>query len=91
MAWRAAAPGAWNEQHAPPVASDSHEVPYSHWYMGTSRTAGRPTSTATRSAAGSRTTLPGSAVGEPDGQELPVTGQDVQVPAGTRSFTVEYA
>ncbi|MEU6841895.1 hypothetical protein ABZ930_08495 [Streptomyces sp. NPDC046716] len=31
---RAVALGAWNEQHAFPVASDFHEVPDRHWYMG---------------------------------------------------------
>ncbi|WP_338702418.1 hypothetical protein V2W30_33950 [Streptomyces sp. Q6] len=31
---RAAALGAWNEQHAFPLASDFREVPDRHWYMG---------------------------------------------------------
>lgn len=31
---RAVALGAWNEQHAFPVASGFTEVPYRHWYMG---------------------------------------------------------
>lgn len=31
---RAVALGAWNEQHAFPVASDFREVPSRHWYMG---------------------------------------------------------
>ncbi|MEU6993874.1 hypothetical protein ABZ953_24865 [Streptomyces sp. NPDC046465] len=31
---RAVALGAWNEQHAFTVASDFHEVPSRHWYMG---------------------------------------------------------
>jgi hypothetical protein len=33
-AGRVAALGAWNEQHAFPVASDFAEVPYRPWYMG---------------------------------------------------------
>ncbi|GAA4058116.1 hypothetical protein GCM10022233_33410 [Streptomyces shaanxiensis] len=33
VAGRAVALGAWNEQHAFPVASDFGEVPYSRWYM----------------------------------------------------------
>ncbi|MEU6373000.1 hypothetical protein [Streptomyces sp. NPDC046909] len=33
-AGRAVALGAWNEQHAYPVASDFAEVPFSRWYMG---------------------------------------------------------
>ncbi|MEV7891310.1 hypothetical protein ACWD3I_30635 [Streptomyces sp. NPDC002817] len=33
-AGRAAALGAWNEQHAYPVASDFAEVPFGRWYMG---------------------------------------------------------
>ncbi|MFJ9038456.1 hypothetical protein ACIRF8_17910 [Streptomyces sp. NPDC102406] len=31
---RAVALGAWNEQHAFPIASDFREVPGRHWYMG---------------------------------------------------------
>ncbi|MEV3859046.1 hypothetical protein AB0J38_32615 [Streptomyces sp. NPDC050095] len=31
---RAVALGAWNEQHAFPIASDFREVPDRHWYMG---------------------------------------------------------
>jgi hypothetical protein len=31
---RAVALGAWNEQHAFTIASDFHEVPSRHWYMG---------------------------------------------------------
>ncbi|WP_394428963.1 glucosidase family protein [Streptomyces sp. SGAir0957] len=31
---RTVAPGAWNEQHAFPIASDFAEVPALHWYMG---------------------------------------------------------
>ncbi|WP_078868496.1 hypothetical protein [Streptomyces sp. NRRL B-1347] len=31
---RAVALGAWNEQHAFPIASDYGEVPHRHWYMG---------------------------------------------------------
>lgn len=34
VAERAVALGAWNEQHAFPIASDFREVPYSRWYMG---------------------------------------------------------
>ncbi|MEU5317416.1 hypothetical protein AB0G67_11915 [Streptomyces sp. NPDC021056] len=34
VAGRAAALGAWNEQHAYPVASDFAEAPFSRWYMG---------------------------------------------------------
>ncbi|WP_282701422.1 hypothetical protein [Streptomyces sp. CC219B] len=34
VAGRKAALGAWNEQHAYPVASDFREAPYGRWYMG---------------------------------------------------------
>ncbi|MDT9694860.1 hypothetical protein [Streptomyces sp. P17] len=34
VAGRSAALGAWNEQHAYPVASDFREVPFPRWYMG---------------------------------------------------------
>ncbi|WP_329332531.1 hypothetical protein OG866_06815 [Streptomyces sp. NBC_00663] len=34
VAERAVALGAWNEQHAFPVASDFRETPYGRWYMG---------------------------------------------------------
>jgi len=34
VAGRAVALGAWNEQHAFPIASDFRDVPYGRWYMG---------------------------------------------------------
>lgn len=158
---RPAALGAWNEQHAFPVASDFHEVPSRPWYMGdiphgwaaaeylllirdilffeadedrdphlyvapgvrphwvpdgaSVGVAPSPTLFGepfgyrlTHDAGARRVTVRVEEAPErarfvypcrfgtvrsatADGRGLPVSGDDVQVPAGTREFTVTYA
>ncbi|MGA4838567.1 hypothetical protein [Streptomyces sp. G45] len=158
---RAVALGAWNEQHAFPIASDYREVPHRHWYMGDiphgwaaaeyllllrdilffeadedrdphlyvapgvrphwvpdgervavedaptlfgapfgyrlAHDAGARTVTVdiTRAPDGVRYVYPcrfgAVRAATADGRAVPVAGDDVRIPAGTRRFTVAYA